>query len=200
MVVSGDIAANGAGQISLAQVLAPVRDAMDDFDREIRAKMTGQAPLLNIVCRYLLWQKGKRLRPMLVLLSAGAAGAITPNAVKAAASIELLHTATLVHDDVVDNAEARRGFPSINGLWRNKVSVLIGDFLLAQSLAAALEIRDFTVLDILTDATRRMSEGEILQVQKRRDLHITEADYRQVITGKTGALFSAACQDLSDRT
>jgi octaprenyl-diphosphate synthase len=185
--------ADTAIPVMLRQILQPVQADLKDFDDEMRRWMSAKVRLLNVVCRYLRWQKGKQVRPALILLSAGAVGNVNQAVHQAAASIELLHTATLVHDDVVDSADTRRGFPSINWVWKNKVAVLVGDFLLAQSLRATLDIRRLDVLDMLSETTRRMSEGEMLQVQKRRNLHITEADYLQIIGGKTAALFSAGC-------
>jgi len=139
-----------------------------------------------------LWQKGKRIRPILVLLSAQAcAGTATDTTHRAAALVELLHTATLVHDDVVDDAEERRGVFSINALWKNKIAVLMGDFLLSRGLLLSLEHDDYSILHTLSDAVRRMSEGELLQIEKSRLLDIDEDTYFRIISDKTASLISA---------
>src|SRR5690606_22520584 len=140
---------------------------------------------------YVLRQKGKEIRPTLVLLSAALCGGVTEQSYRAAALVELLHTATLVHDDVVDEAERRRGVFSINALWKNKVAVLFGDFLLSRGLLLALDHRDYRLLHIVSDAVRRMSEGELLQIEKARRLDIDEATYLRIISDKTASLIAA---------
>jgi len=143
--------------------------------------------------QYIVKTKGKQLRPLFVLLSAKLAGNINVSTYRAAALVELLHTATLVHDDVVDEAHERRGFLSIPALWKTKASVLSGDYLLAKGLLLSLENKDFRVLELLSDAVRRMSEGELLQLQKSRLLNITEEDYFTIIANKTASLLASAC-------
>ena len=147
--------------------------------------------LLDLVIRYVLRQKGKRLRPLLVLLSARATGTVSETTYRGAALVELLHTATLVHDDVVDDSERRRGQWSINALWKNKVGVLLGDFLLSRGLLMALDARDYELLHTVSDAVRRMSEGELLQLEKARRLDIDEDTYFRIISDKTASLLSA---------
>ena len=153
--------------------------------------MRNRVFLLDQVVQYLLRQKGKQLRPILVLLTARACGGITESTYRAAALVELLHTATLVHDDVVDEADRRRGMFSINALWKNKVAVLLGDFLLSRGLLLALDHREYELLHIVSDAVRRMSEGELLQIEKARKLDIDESTYYSIISDKTASLLSA---------
>ena len=153
--------------------------------------MRNRVFLLDQVVQYLLRQKGKQLRPILVLLTARACGGITESTYRAAALVELLHTATLVHDDVVDEADRRRGMFYINALWKNKVAVLLGDFLLSRGLLLALDHREYELLHIVSDAVRRMSEGELLQIEKARKLDIDESTYYSIISDKTASLLSA---------
>src|SRR5438045_3854073 len=143
--------------------------------------------------RYIVKRKGKQLRPMFVLLSAKLCGEINESAYRAASLVELLHTATLVHDDVVDDAAERRGFFSINALWKNKVAVLVGDYLLSKGLLLSLENNDFEVLKILSEAVKMMSEGELLQIEKARNLNVQEEIYYEIIKGKTASLLASAC-------
>ena len=147
--------------------------------------------MLNTVARYVLRQKGKRIRPTLVLLSAKVCGGVTDATYRAATLVELLHTATLVHDDVVDEAETRRGVFSVNALWGNKVAVLVGDYFLSRGLQLALEHDDIDMLRIISDAVRRMAAGELLQVKKARSLDLDEATYFQIISDKTASLIGA---------
>jgi octaprenyl-diphosphate synthase len=153
--------------------------------------MKSNIPLLNIVTNYLLRRKGKQIRPMLVLLSAKLISGVTNSTYIAAKLIELLHTATLVHDDVVDDSNERRGFLSINALWRSKLAVLLGDYLLSRGLLTALESGEFDLLRITSEAVREMSEGEILQMQKTRKLNLTEEEYFEIIRKKTATLLSS---------
>ena len=161
------------------------------FKEYFRSAMRNRVFLLDQVVQYLLRQKGKQLRPILVLLTARACGGITESTYRAAALVELLHTATLVHDDVVDEADRRRGMFSINALWKNKVAVLLGDFLLSRGLLLALDHREYELLHIVSDAVRRMSEGELLQIEKARKLDIDESTYYSIISDKTASLLSA---------
>lgn len=149
--------------------------------------------MLDRILKYIVRTKGKQLRPMFVLLSAGVSGGINESTYRAASVVELLHTATLVHDDVVDEASERRGFFSISALWKNKASVLVGDYLLAKGLLLSLENGDFKILEILSDAVRKMSEGELLQLEKARLLNIRESDYFTIIRNKTASLLASAC-------
>lgn len=149
--------------------------------------------MLDRILKYIVRTKGKQLRPMFVLLAAGVSGGINEVTYRAASVVELLHTATLVHDDVVDEASERRGFFSISALWKNKASVLVGDYLLAKGLLLSLENGDFKILEILSDAVRKMSEGELLQLEKARLLNIKESDYFTIIQNKTASLLASAC-------
>ena len=177
---------------TLDEIRVPVEDDLDAFRSYFREAMRSDHMLLDKITQYVLWQKGKRIRPLLVLLSAQACGgAATDTTHRAAALVELLHTATLVHDDVVDDAEERRGVFSINALWKNKIAVLLGDFLLSRGLLLSLDHNDDSILHTLSDAVRRMSEGELLQIEKSRLLDVDEATYFRIISDKTASLISA---------
>lgn len=177
--------------VGLDALRAPVADDLAAFRRAFRAQMHSRVPLLNAVTRYLLARKGKEIRPTLVLLAARLNGGVTETSYRAAALVELLHTATLVHDDVVDEAETRRGAWSINALWRNKVGVLLGDYLLSRGLLLALDARDYDLLHVVSDAVRRMSEGELDQIERARRLDTDEAAYLRIIADKTASLIAA---------
>jgi octaprenyl-diphosphate synthase len=168
-------------------------DDLNAFQEVFKAALVTKVPLLDLVLRYIHKQKGKRMRPMFVFLSAHISGKSNGATARAASLIELLHTATLVHDDVVDEAEKRRGLFSVNALWKNKVAVLSGDFLLSKGLSLALEAKDYTVLEIVSEATREMAEGELLQIEKARRLDIKEAVYFEIIRKKTATLISSCC-------
>ena len=177
---------------TLDDIRVPVEDDLEAFRSYFREAMRSDHMLLEKITQYVLWQKGKRIRPLLVLLSAQACGgAATDPTHRAAALVELLHTATLVHDDVVDDAEERRGVFSINALWKNKIAVLMGDFLLSRGLLLSLDHGDYSILHTLSDAVRRMSEGELLQIEKSRLLDIDEETYFRIISDKTASLISA---------
>ena len=156
--------------------------------------MRTEVALLDRITRYLIKRKGKQLRPMLVLFSAHLCGGITPSTYRGAALVELLHTASLIHDDIVDDSDQRRGFFSINALWKNKIAVLVGDFLLSRGLLMALEHDDFQLLKINSYAVKVMSEGELLQMDKARKLNIDEAVYLEIIRQKTASLFACCCE------
>jgi octaprenyl-diphosphate synthase len=172
----------------------PIADHLERFNRSLARQMRSSVPLLNLVVRYLLRSRGKQLRPMLVFLSAGAAGGITERTYIGAAMVELLHTATLIHDDVVDQATMRRGLASINAVWKNKVAVLVGDFLLARGLLLAVEHREYDFLHATADAVRRMSEGELLQVQNFRKRRTDESMYLRIVGDKTASLIATCCR------
>lgn len=163
------------------------------FENYFSASLKSANPLLNRVLRFIIKRKGKQMRPMFVLLSARICGPIDEQAYHAASLIELLHTATLVHDDVVDHSMQRRNFFSINALWKNKIAVLVGDYLLAKGLLLAVEKETFELLRITSHAVREMSEGELLQIEKARRLDITEEVYFDIIRAKTASLLAAAC-------
>lgn len=177
--------------LSLQSIQKPVADELSIFQERFRESMQSKVGLLDKIIRYVLRQKGKRIRPILVFLSAGACGSINDRTYRAATLVELLHTATLVHDDVVDDAERRRGVFSINALWKNKVAVLLGDFLLSRGLLLAVEHNDLQLLGTLSDAVRRMSEGELLQIEKSRKLDLDEETYFRIISDKTASLIAA---------
>lgn len=155
--------------------------------------MKSNVPLLDKITGYIVKRKGKQIRPMFVFLSAQCVGEINESTYRAASLIELLHTATLVHDDVVDDSNERRGFFSVNALWKNKIAVLIGDFLLSSGLLLSLDNNDFHLLKIVSNAVREMSEGELLQIEKARKLDISEEVYFEIITKKTATLIAACC-------
>lgn len=166
---------------------------MQEFEPKFRASMKTRVLLLDKIMSYIVKRKGKQMRPMFVFLSAGTCGGITDSTFRGASLIELLHTATLVHDDVVDEANYRRGFFSVNALWKNKVAVLVGDFLLSRGLILSIENNDFNLLRIVTNAVREMSEGELLQIEKSRRLDINEEVYYEIIRQKTASLIASCC-------
>ena len=163
------------------------------FESRFRDALRSPVPLLDRITRYIVKRKGKQLRPMFVLLSAKLCGPINETAYRAASLVELLHTATLVHDDVVDDSMERRGFFSVYALWKTKASVLIGDYLLAKGLLLSLDHNEYRVLHILTDAIRKMSEAELLQLEKARSLNLNEEIYYEIIRNKTASLLASAC-------
>ncbi len=163
------------------------------FESKFRNAMKTSVPLLDRITNYIVKRKGKQIRPMFVFLSAQVSGEINESTHRAAALIELLHTASLVHDDVVDDSNERRGFFSLNALWKNKIAVLVGDFLLTKGLSLSLEHHDYHLLNIANDAVREMSEGELLQIEKARRLDISEEVYFEIITKKTATLIAACC-------
>lgn len=167
---------------------------LHDFEDKFADSVKSHVPLLDRIMHYIVKRKGKQIRPMFVLLSARLFGPdIQESTYRAAALVELLHTATLVHDDVVDDANERRGFFSINALWKNKIAVLVGDYLLSKGLLLSLNNHDYRTLQILTEAVKEMSEGELLQMEKTRKLNIREDVYFEIIRRKTASLLAAAC-------
>jgi octaprenyl-diphosphate synthase len=156
--------------------------------------MKSNVALVDLITKYILKQKGKKIRPILVLLTAKTCGRINERTYIAATLVELLHTATLIHDDVVDEAKSRRGFPSINSVWKNKAAVLLGDFLLSKGLLVSLDNKEFDFLLTTSEAVRRMSEGELLQIQKARNFDATEETYFRVISDKTASLIKTCCK------
>lgn len=179
--------------IKVADIKAPITEELKVFEKKFREVMRSDVALLDKVTYYIVQRKGKQVRPMFIFLSAKMAGEVNEHSYVAASLVELLHTATLVHDDVVDDAYERRGFFSINALWKNKIAVLVGDYLLSRGLLHSLETRNYQLLHITTDAVRKMSEGELLQMEKARKLDIDEAVYYEIIRNKTASLISAAC-------
>ena len=163
------------------------------FEKKFAEAVKSQAPLLDRIMKYIIKRKGKQLRPMFVFLCAKLHGPVNESTYRAAALVELLHTATLVHDDVVDESLERRGFFSINALWKNKIAVLVGDYLLSKGLLLSTTGEDFKHLQILSEAVKQMSEGELLQIEKARNLNLKEDVYFEIIRSKTASLLSSAC-------
>lgn len=178
---------------SLNEIKAPVEHHITEFEKKFRDSMKSSVPLLDRITAYLVKRKGKQIRPLFVFLTAEISGGVNETTYRAASLIELLHTATLIHDDVVDDSNERRGFFSLNALWKNKISVLVGDFLLSKGLLLSLENNDYELLRIVSDATREMSEGELLQIEKARRLDIEEDIYFEIIRKKTASLIASCC-------
>lgn len=172
---------------------ALIENELKTFEDRFKEAAKSRAPLLDRIMRYVVKRKGKQLRPMFVLLSARLCGGITESTYRAASFVEILHTATLVHDDVVDDANERRGFFSVYALWKTKASVLIGDYLFAKGLLLTLENNDHKILHLISDAVRKISEGELLQLEKTRTLNIQEDVYYDIIRSKTASLLASAC-------
>jgi len=179
---------------SLSDIQRPIASELTAFKTHFRNQLDTEVFLLNRIVNYLMRMKGKQMRPILVLLSSRLCGEINNRSYTAATMIELLHTATLIHDDVVDNADRRRGFLSINKVWKNKASVLFGDFLLAKGLLVAIESNEFELLKVLSTAVKLMSEGELRQLKASKLQNMTEDKYYQIITEKTGSLLVACCE------
>ncbi|GAA4799154.1 polyprenyl synthetase family protein [Litoribaculum gwangyangense] len=177
------------------QIKQPIAYEMDLFEQKFQLSMSSKVALLNRITHYIVNRKGKQMRPMFVFLVAKMVsnGEVSERTYRGASVIELIHTATLVHDDVVDDSNRRRGFFSINALWKNKIAVLIGDFLLSKGLLLSIDNNDFDLLKIISIAVREMSEGELLQIEKARKLDITEAVYYEIIRQKTATLIAACC-------
>ena len=177
----------------LSEITQPIKSELDSFNDIFRESLRSNVGLVDLVARYIVRQKGKKIRPLLVLLSAKVSGGINERSYRGAVLVELLHTATLVHDDVVDNADKRRGLWSINKVFKNKIAVLMGDYLLSKGLLIAMEGKDFDFLEVITNTVKRMSEGELLQIQKTRKLDIDEETYFRVISDKTASLIETCC-------
>jgi len=179
--------------LNLNEIKAPIEKNLVEFEKKFRSSMQSSVPLLDTITKYIIKRKGKQMRPMFVFFTAGMCGEITDSSFRAASLIELLHTATLVHDDVVDDSNERRGFFSINALWKNKIAVLVGDYLLSKGLLLSVDNNDFELLRIVSNATREMSEGELLQIEKARRLDISEEIYFEIIRKKTASLIASCC-------
>jgi len=177
----------------LKQIKEPISNHLDDFEPFFKKNMGSDIRLLDLITNYIVRRKGKQLRPMLVFLSAGTCGQVNQSTYVAAGMIELLHTATLVHDDVVDEAYERRGFFSVNALWRSKVAVLVGDFILSRGLLVAIENNQFEMLRVISSAVKEMSEGELLQIERSRKMNIDEETYYEIIRKKTASLIASCC-------
>lgn len=179
--------------VTIEQVQQPISEELKAFEPRFREAMRSRAALLDRIMHYIVKRKGKQMRPMFTLLSARLFGPVNESAFTAASLIELLHTATLVHDDVVDGSPMRRGFFSINALWKNKIAVLVGDYLLSRGLLLAVDKQEFELLRIVSRAVREMSEGELLQLEKTRGLNFSEDVYFDIIRQKTASLIAACC-------
>jgi octaprenyl-diphosphate synthase len=175
------------------EIKLPISHEMEQFERHFKDSMKSTVPLLDKITYYIVKRKGKQIRPMFIFLSAGICGGIRESTYRAASLIELLHTATLVHDDVVDDSNERRGFFSVNALWKNKIAVLVGDYLLSRGLLLSVEHEEFALLKIVSDSVREMSEGELLQIEKARRLDISEEVYFDIIRKKTATLIASCC-------
>lgn len=180
--------------MNLKEIISPIESELEQFQKYFAGTLKSKVALIDLITKYILKQKGKKIRPVLVLLSAKLCGNITERTYIAANLVELLHTATLIHDDVVDDAKKRRGLASINAVWKNKAAVLIGDFLLSKGLLTSLENKEFEFLLTTSEAVRRMSEGELLQIQKARNFDATEETYFKVISDKTASLIKTCCK------
>ncbi|PRY49873.1 octaprenyl-diphosphate synthase [Arcticibacter pallidicorallinus] len=177
----------------LDEIKKPIEQELEAFEEKFKSSMKSTVPLLDRITHYIVKRKGKQIRPMFVFFSASLCGGINESTHRGAALVELLHTATLVHDDVVDNSYERRGFFSVNALWKNKIAVLVGDYLLATGLLLSIDHDDFHLLRIVSSAVKLMSEGELLQIEKARRLDISEEIYYEVIRQKTASLIASCC-------
>jgi octaprenyl-diphosphate synthase len=175
-------------------IMAPIQSELDAFESYFKDSMKSDVALLDKVTQYIVKRKGKQMRPMFVFLTAKMLGEINQVTYDATTLVELLHTATLVHDDVVDDANERRGFFSVNALWKNKIAVLVGDYMLSRILLLSIEKENLELLEVVARAVREMSEGELLQIEKARDLNIDEEIYFEVIRKKTASLISTCCE------
>ncbi|HUI31754.1 MAG TPA: polyprenyl synthetase family protein [Candidatus Acidoferrales bacterium] len=180
--------------MDIKEIIFPIREEIKLFNKEFKSAIRSSVGIVDTIARYLLHQKGKQIRPILVLLSAKASGKISESTYRAATLVELLHTATLIHDDVVDNADVRRGLASINATWKNKIAVLMGDYLLSRGLLLSLVHNEYEFLQISSAAVKRMSEGELLQIQKSRQLDMDDSTYFRIISDKTASLISSCCE------
>jgi octaprenyl-diphosphate synthase len=180
--------------LDLKKISEPVENELDEFRVHFREAIRSKVALVDLVSKYILRQKGKKIRPILVLLSAKLCGKIDKRTYTAATLVEMLHTATLIHDDVVDDAKTRRGLASINAVWKNKIAVLMGDYMLSRGLLLALENDECGFLKITSRAVKRMSEGELLQIQKNRKFDVDEETYFRIISDKTASLITACCE------
>lgn len=179
--------------LKLDEIKKPIEKEIEAFEEKFKTSMKSSVPLLDRITHYIVKRKGKQMRPMFVFFAANVSGGITESTHRGAALVELLHTATLVHDDVVDNSFERRGFFSINALWKNKIAVLVGDYLLAKGLQLSVDNNEFRLLKIVSDAVQQMSEGELLQIEKVRRMDISESVYYEVIRQKTASLIASCC-------
>lgn len=181
-------------RLKLSNIQKPIQNELEEFDQVFKNILRSDIRLVDFVIKFILRQKGKKIRPLLVLMSAKVCGNVNMRSYRGATLVELLHTATLVHDDVVDEAEKRRGLPSLNNIWGNKISVLMGDYLLSKGLMISVNGEDYDFLKTITDTVKRMAEGELLQIYKTKKLDIDEETYFKIISDKTASLFSTCCE------
>ena len=186
--VSGPVETN-----IMKKAQAILREELVIFEKKFKEAVKSQTPLLDRIMQFIVNRKGKQMRPMFVLLSAKLCGPVNESAYRAASLVELLHTATLVHDDVVDDSLERRGFFSTYALWKKKISVLVGDYLFAKGLLLSLDHGDFRILQLMSEAVRKISEGELLQIEKSRSLNLSETVYFEIIRNKTASLLASSC-------
>ncbi|MBN1352874.1 polyprenyl synthetase family protein [candidate division KSB1 bacterium] len=179
---------------TLQQICKPIESDLQEFEVRLQEKLKSDVELLDTVIHYVLQNQGKRFRPILVLLTAQMTGKVTADSIHGAIMVELLHTATLIHDDVVDESDTRRGHPTIHKVWQNKVAILTGDYLFAKALISLVDVERLDAIRILSQAATRMSEGELLQIERRMDYKMNESIYYKLVSDKTASLISAACQ------
>ncbi len=177
----------------LEEIKAPIAKELDLFETKFREAMKSSVPLLDTIMSYIIKRKGKQIRPIFVFFSAKLFNGVSETTHRGASLVELLHTATLVHDDVVDDSDERRGFFSINALWKNKIAVLVGDYLLSRGLLLSVQNKDYNLLEIVSNAVKEMSEGELLQIEKTRNLNLSEEVYYDIIRKKTASLIASCC-------
>ena len=180
--------------ISLKQITSPILDDIDKFKEEFKGALKSEVKIINSISGYLLKNRGKTIRPILTLLCARLCGNPTKNTYKAAAMMELLHVATLIHDDIVDDAKMRRGKPSIKQIWKNKISVLMGDFILSKALINMVGLKDFDALDLISTTAEKLSAGEIMQIEKSLTRNMPKNVYYDMINQKTASLIAASCE------
>ena len=178
----------------LKKIIVPIKNEMDSFEKKFRESVSSDVAVVDKIMHYIIKRKGKQIRPIFVFLSSKLFRKISKSSYTAASLIELLHTATLIHDDVVDESNLRRGVFSINAVWKNKIAVLVGDFLLSKGLLLSVKNKEYKMLEIMSSAVEQMSEGELLQMEKSRKLNVSEDDYYKIIRKKTAALISACCE------
>ncbi len=182
------------GEINLKEISRPILDDLKIFQRELEEAVHSEIRLINIIGKYIIKHRGKHFRPILTILAARVCGLPTLNSYRAAALIEIMHIASLVHDDVVDDATKRRGYPSINKIWKNRISILMGDFLFSKALINMIGLKDFEVLSLISNTAEQMASGEMLQIQKSASRSFNEKSYFNMIFRKTASLISASCE------
>ena len=178
------------------EIREPISEEMEIFENKFSKLMLSDVPLLNRITHYMIKRKGKQMRPMLIFLCSKllSSGKVNEKVYRGASVIELIHTATLIHDDVVDESNKRRGFFSINAIWKNKIAVLVGDFLLSKGMLLCIDNKDYDILDVISESVKQMSEGELLQIEKAKKLDIDEETYFEIIKKKTASLISSCCK------